>query len=334
MVLLTTASCTLIDDDLSVCRQQYKLNYEMRLVTNINLELEEELTALNDSAVKRAIREEMADIFSDHAHDVDLSFYRLPDDQRAYYRNEVIDNNRQSFSFYLPKESYQHLSVANIKNATNVSLIDTLSSVSSRLESEHSDTIDSQTTGLFSARLLMEVQDSVDQEFNVSLYMVNSAVALVIDTIGQTVNAIDVNVADMACGFALCDSVFDFSRSQTVRAQQIAIPQQAPRKGKSQKMTAAKEQVRYTCYTSVNFPSDSVPKADGSYWTMRVYVSLTDGTITENVLSINSQLRAGDLKVIKTKLGDKGVITPIATTEVGATVTLDWKPGGSHDIEI
>ena len=42
---------------------------------------------------------------------------------------------------------------------------------------------------------------------------------------------------------------------------------------------------------------------------------------------------AGALKVFKVHLNDRGeVVTD--EREVGVSVTLDWKPGGDHDVEM
>ena len=57
------------------------------------------------------------------------------------------------------------------------------------------------------------------------------------------------------------------------------------------------------------------------------------GKITENVLHISEPLRAGRVKIIKGVIKDDGSITT-ESPEVGVSVTLDWKPGGSHDVEI
>ena len=60
------------------------------------------------------------------------------------------------------------------------------------------DTIDSHTTGLFTARLPMNVLEGVDQQFKVNLYMVNCAAALVIDPRKQDVS----NIRVYSTGFA------------------------------------------------------------------------------------------------------------------------------------
>ena len=282
-------SCTLIDDDLTVCGKNYQLNYEMRLVTNMDIELDLVLNAVTDSVVKRMLRRDLSTVFSDHAHDVDLSFFRTADGERSYYRNEIIDDNRSSFTFYLPKESYRHLAIANIDDALTVEKTDSLSREYLSLRNIAGDTLPSQSTGLFSARLDMEVQDSIDQEFDVHLYMVNSAMALIIDTTDCTVRDINVFTTGTGCGFNLNDSVFDFSRKPVIRAKQVKTTDDpsaiSPYNQTFSQATASKETM--LAYTSVNFPSDNVLTADG-FWQVYVYVTMPDNKVTQNILKIGN----------------------------------------------
>lgn len=322
----------LIDDDLTNCGQNYQLNYEMRLVTNMDIELDLVLNAVTDTVVKRVLRKDLSTIFSDHAHDVDLSFFRTLDGERSYYRNEIINDNRSSFTFYLPKESYRHLALANIVDAVNVEKTDSLDREKMSIRSYASDTLSSQTTGLFSARLDMEVQDSIDQEFNVHLYMVNSAMALIIDTTGCTVGDIRAFTTGTGCGFNVNDSVFDFSRKPVVVARKVDVSEEKAPLPLMNPVAAATAigSEKILAYTTVNFPSDDVPTADG-YWQVYVYVGLPDGKVTQNILKVNTPLHAGDLKVIKTKLSPQGEVTPVSSTDVGVSVQLDWKQGGEYE---
>ena len=45
------------------------------------------------------------------------------------------------------------------------------------------------------------------------------------------------------------------------------------------------------------------------------------------------ELKAGRLKLIKAKLKADGSLV-VTNASVGVSVKLDWKPGGSHDIDI
>ena len=72
-------------------------------------------------------------------------------------------------------------------------------------------------------------------------------------------------------------------------------------------------------------PSDEV------LWEFRVYVPMKGNTrsedsVTETILPLKVPLRAGELKVIKCRIGDQGEIIP-ENPEIGTSVTLNWQPG-------
>ena len=52
-------SCSVIDEDLSDCGEQAKLDYELRLVTNMTTELRTELTTQTDLQIAEALRDEL-----------------------------------------------------------------------------------------------------------------------------------------------------------------------------------------------------------------------------------------------------------------------------------
>ena len=69
------ASCSVIDEDLSKCKPEAEMKYELTLVTNMTTELKTQLTTQTDIQLAHEIREHLDSIFTDYAHDVDLSFY-------------------------------------------------------------------------------------------------------------------------------------------------------------------------------------------------------------------------------------------------------------------
>ena len=194
------------------------------------------------------------------------------------------------------------------------------------------DTIDSHTTGLFTARLPMNVLEGVDQQFKVNLYMANCAAALVIDPRKQDVSNIRVYSTGFASQFNINDSTYTFAApSPIVRTAELLDVNSGMR-----------------CYCSVNFPSRepyynsvgsrSVIETEDPFiaqpgqetlWQLKAYVTRKDGKITETVLSINKPLRAGQLMIIKGWITDDGVVHTSDQT-VGVSVTLDWQEGGTY----
>ena len=49
-------------------------------------------------------------------------------------------------------------------------------------------------------------------------------------------------------------------------------------------------------------------------------------SVTETILPLKVPLRAGELKIIKCRIGDQGEIVP-DNSEITTSVTLNWQPG-------
>ena len=326
-------SCSLIDDELGQC-ENTKVEYDMTLVTNITTEIETQLeTELNtqlEMELGILLREFLGNIFTDHAHDVDLSFYDTQGDSlRLQHDEHIMDANQASYTLNLPMREYMHLAVANLVDNHLVDLVNDERCHHSILQQDMPDTISSHTTGLFTARQEMEVLEGVSQNFSVHLYMANCAAALVVDTQGYDVSGMQVYSTGFASGFFLCDSSYVYSdRPPIVSTTKVA------------KSDDAQEMA----FCSVNFPSRDLPQtrtviettepfisqyAEETLWEFRVYVPVTENgvtTITETILRIKEPLRAGQLKIVKCRVSDRGVIVP-NNPEVGTSVTLDWKEG-------
>ena len=166
------AGCSVIDDDLSDCNQEeeLRLDYELRLITNMTTELQTQLTTITEMGVADALKAHLKDIFSDFAHDVDLSFYDTEGDLSCQlHKSDIMDANQTSYTLTLPMRKYMHLAVANIVDNTVVGLADAGYSNTSKLHQTEGSTLDSHSTGLFTARQPMEVLSGVNQTFNVRL---------------------------------------------------------------------------------------------------------------------------------------------------------------------
>ena len=250
---LIPSSCSLIDDDLSGCPtdsdSSYELNYELRLVTNMTTELQTQLTTTTDVNLSSALRTKLAEVFTDYAHDVDLSFYDTQGDStRLHHDQHIMDANQASYTLHLPMRHYMHLAVANVTDNNMVSIATDEKCHKAMLRQVQRDTIDSHTTGLFTARQPMEVLGNVSQSFDVRLYMANCAAALVLDPKGHgTADQIRVYSTGFATGFNICDSTYQYSaQPPIVRTTPIAVKGEATR-----------------AFCSVTFPSPEIRKPAG-----------------------------------------------------------------------
>ena len=334
MAVLT--ACSLIDEDQSDCGKEVQIDYEMQLITNLNIELEAQLDSVYEKDVIEALRNYLKNIFTDYARDVDLSFYDTKADSACLHHEKVImDANQRSYTLYLPMCEYMHLAVANLTDNQLVNLADDDFCHPSKLKQVHADTISPHTTGLFTGRLPMTVLDNVNQTFKVRLYMANCAAALVVDTQGNDASGMKVISSGFASRFSVCDSTFVFDD-----AAPVIKTDDVPVKGGRQKV-----------FCSVNFPSKNAEAtrtiieteepflsepSETSLWEFRVYVprkGSSGSTITESILRLKKPLRAGALKIIKVRLLPDGSVEPYSP-EVGVSVSLDWKSGGVYNPEL
>lgn len=353
--------CGMIDEDLSDCGKEATVDYEVQLVTNMSLELELQLDAQTDKEIMDLLRQYMSRIFTDYAHDVDLSFYETQGDSaRLLHDQHIMDANQRRYVLHLPIHEYQHLATANLVDNAMVSLSGDERCHRSQLLQQRGDTITPHTTGLFTARLPMRLVEGVDQTFYVRLYMANCASALVVDPRRFKADDIRVVASGFASRYQICDSAFVFDTAAPVIATDRLTAKTDPR----------------VCYCTVNFPSreagqtrsDHAAVGDShsvvgdlhsvvgnlqsptrtvietqepfvaqpgeqSLWEYRVYVTNADGTVTESIVGIREPLRAGQLKIIQVWIGDDGRVMS-NTPEVGISVTLDWKPGNVYNPEI
>ncbi len=305
---MSSCICDLIQEDLDNCGKDYTINYTLRLITNIETELNTVLYSDADQPVADELRKALTqNIFRDYAADVNLSFY---DDDEELVRQEVeqMNANQATYTIYLPVQKYNHLAIANIAGAKTVSLQGDDKTSTSKLVQQRGDTIDSHATGLFTARQTIDVQANQNQDFLVPLYMANSAAAIVIDTTGYHVRDVRTYINKVGDSFTMSDSTYTYNTNTIIRMNDVAVP------GTTK-----------ICRYGVCFPS-----ADEGDWEIHCYVTLDDGTITENILTVSAPLQAGQLKIVNVKLGENGVFEVISA-EASVSVTLDWKPGGTYN---
>lgn len=311
VVALSLTSC--IDEDLSDCGVDYAVEYvvEQKVKTNLQDEIATELARPEEQAMAQRISKELGGVFTDVVHDVYMSFF--DDNRLAWHQSAVVDASSASFTVYMPRADYRNLVLANMMKVEECGFMRDDSDLTMEINYlSANDTVNSLKSGLFTSRMDMRLEDR-NQKFRSCLYMLNSAAAVVIDRNGQQADDIWGYVEGTASGFAVNDSVYSFSRKPIVRTVRIT-------------------EGGYDCLYAVTLPSPDGTRADAGLWRMKVYVK-KDGKITENVVSVNDPLPAGDIRIIRVRMKDDGSVEAV-TSEVGVSVTLDWKPGGSHDIEI
>lgn len=324
-------SCSTIDDDLSDCG--YEVNYELKLVTNIQTklqtQLQTDLSLQTNVELTTALRTHLGTIFRDYADDVDLSFYDVQGDSvRLEHNQHEMNGKEEQYTLNIPRRRYLHLATANVGKEEGVDTYDAEKCHKARLMQTHLDTIQSHTTGIFSARYDMDIKDSISQTFNVHLYMANAATVLVVDTLGSHIRDIQVYATGFATGFHMADSTYTFDeRSPIVRAVPVASSDK-----------------QYACFHTVNFPSRDVPTIPVGaphranevsvepLWEYIVNITTASGSVTRNVLQSHRPLHAEQVLVVHVKLEPNGSSTTYDPT-IGVNVTLNWNNGGQYNPE-
>ena len=340
---LLQVSC--IDEDLDDCppaEKDFRVEYEVRLVTNMELELNTVLTTNTEIELAKRLRNELRNVFRNFAHDVDLSFYDLEDDRmRSHHETHIMDAEQASYALMLPVSNYLHLAVANIGEEPLVRLQDDHEAGLISLQQMRTDTIDSQQTGLFTARLPM-IMTGLDQTFDVHLYMANCATSLVVDPGNVKVKGMEVYMTDLADNFGIRDSVYHFEeRPAIVRAKQM-------------EETGSD----LLCWYAVHFPtrdySDlpdevipegaipdgnkaqgraTLPAPEGGI--SRVYVNITtdNGVRTHYLFYTMAPMKASTLNILKFRLSDIG---GLETMDPDIVVDTDytWREGASYTPEM
>lgn len=342
-MMAVLAGCSSIDDNLDDCGEQTKMDYELKLVTNVSTEVQTQLNAVTDLALVASLREYLGGIFTDYAHDVNLSFYATYGDSTMLYHDEhIMNSSEHSYTLYIPRQKYMHLAVANIEGDPVVYLDGVENCKTATLRQVAGDTIESHDTGIFTARQLMEMIEGIDQTFNVKLYMANCSAMLAVDPQGHDISRMQVFSTGFATAFHIADSVYEYSKpAPLIRTKRLepdenghvgfvsvnfpspepSAPQPAPTQGGSTRS------VIETTEPFIAQPGDEV------LWEFHVFVLQPDGTTTRTVLGIKEPLRAGQFKIVKVRIGENGQVEPESPT-VGVSVTLDWKPGGTYNPDL
>lgn len=337
--------CSLIDEDQSDCGKDLGVNYELQLVTNVSTELEAKLGMSTEVSLSSSMRTHLGSVFTDHADDVDLSFYDVVGDSlRLHHEQHQMDASRTSYTLMIPVRRYMHLAVANVMENGPVRLVEDGTCHSATLLQEEADTVDSHRTGLFTARLPMDIIEGVDQQFDVHLYMANCATGLVLDTtdVHNVVKDIRVLATGFADRFSIADSLYHYRPGVMVRAEKVAPSEESNE--------------REVCFTAVSFPTRDVvetPKEDDlaskmvietddfvesematePVWEIHVLVTLNDGSVTKTVLKVYKSVKAGQLMILKGRLRRDGG-AHVDDPTVGVSVSLDWKQGMVIDVPL
>lgn len=322
LTMLTQQSCSYIDDDRSDCETSYSLTYKLEVVSNINMQLREQLKADAGSLTLKTLNNYFASVFQPSTTEARLGFYPLDGAAPVLFiRN--IQGLRSMFSISIPADNYRHIAVIG-QSDPSIFLSDTTKASTVRLTQSLRDTVDNHIQAVMAGTLNMNVLGNADQTWEVDLYPADAGVAVVMRD-NPKVGLVRVFLADLATSFTPDDSTWHWDHASLVRTTPLTV-----------------SGTDSTAYCGVAFPSHNttatgakgIRRADGgALWHAVVLVDMPDGTVTRTLLSLYKPLKAGDIRVIKVNVNDDGGIST-TDSNVGASVTLDWKSGGEYNPEI
>lgn len=322
LLLLTLQSCSLIDDDRSDCETTYSLDYELKVVSNINLQLSEQLQVSTGSQTLTTLNNYFSNVMQPTTSEVRLGFYPTDGDAPVYYDRHT-QGLRTAFAISIPADNYRHVAVIGQEDPA-IFLRDTEQAATVRLTQLLNDTVESHNRAIMAGTLDMDVLGNANQSWEVDLYPADAAVAVVMKKNPNVVRS-RVFLADLATSFTPNDSTWHWDHPSLVRTDAVDV--------------AGTDSV---AYCGVAFPSrmeapgtidPENPAAKGAIWRVIIQSDLPDGTTTRTVLYMQKALQAGDIRVIRIKVNDDGSVST-SDSNVGASVTLDWKKGGEYNPEI
>ena len=319
--------------------------------------------------MREALEDYLTDVFATTSHDVELLFY----DQRnrgkmTFRQKEVMDAGQKVFTFRVPASDYRVVGVSNLSAVPMLSLKDEENSAGVAVVQKLSaKAVTSHPAAAFTARKRILVRDKDDQAFDMHFYMANSAAALLLNRDSCEVKSIRAEYIGLADTFKVLDSAYSFDQQAVIQADNIdVVPYTASEEDFSMEADPFIYDIFWELWTKmplmvcgVGFPSPNVSsEVVGIYpkiWTIDLYVTLEDDSVTRSQIYIGRPLVAGSLMIIKGWICADGSFTPRPehepynpgpggpdeppeppsdSTVVGVSVTLQWKQGTEYNPEV
>lgn len=319
--LLPWALTSCIDEDLSDCGKDYAIEYRLQLSASLRMSLDEQLTTPVEQQLASALKADLADIMTDKAKVMDLSFFKFDDGSVARHMSMEPDASSLAVTVYMDKGAYHNIALAATHSIDEVSISGASSYSAISLRQMPADTLDAHSAAIYMGYCMMNVDES--GRFYVPLYMMNAVPVLVVNPAGSPAKAVAAYTRGVSAGLLCADSTFVGNNRTVIRTH---ITEGGGLKA-----------FHTVCFPSADIPvvrnADDPTESAGSIWEMDLYTQLPDGKYVKNTLYMKNPLKAGEMQVIKVKLTDSGEVVS-DNPEVGVSVELDWKPGGDHDIEM
>ena len=352
VLLAATGACALIDERQKDCPEEMSLTCTVSLVNNKEEEMNDKLGTLHDLPLRAALEDYLSDVFIDDAHDVEMLFY----DQRrrgkmTFRESEVMDAEQKVFSLQVPASDYRVAAVANLSAVPMLSLQNEDDGYALALVHKSTKgTVPSHPSAVYAARQRMLVRDREEQQFDIQFHMANAAAVVALNCDSCEVKNLRATFSGLADSFRILDSAYSFDQHIEMEADIIDARPYVDNSEEADRFLYDIFWERWTklplMVCAVGFPSPSVGSAViGTYpiiWTINLYATLADGTVTRNEIYIGKPLESSQLMIVKGWLTANGSFMntpphppyipgpdvepdqPTDSTVVGVTVMLNW----------
>lgn len=297
LLALTAASCGVIDEDNSDCGRDIVVRYRLHAPTDPARTIARDLAADDEQPAGNALWHAIATYTDGIAHDIDVRI------DPGTHETLAPEANTAEMQHYFVEGSYKGRAVANSATAATAALAD-----DGTIAQPRADTIDSHATALYTARHQFHIDDDSQGAIDVDMYMANAIAALVVDTAGVQARGLKATAEGLATAFQAADSTYVYSAPTAVRLAPVPEP-------------------------STRLTSYCVGFAAPAHWRIVADVAMPDGTTTRNEITIDTPLMPAGMKIVKMKMRSDGSLTP-EIPDVGVSVTLDWKSGGTYNPEM
>jgi len=315
--------CALIDERVKDCPEEITVTCYLNLSSNKDLEMDDKLGTEHDRPVRAALEDYLEHVFVSSVREVDMYFY----DQRrrgkmTHEQHEIMDAGEREFEIRLPASDYRVAGAANVSVLPDVALEGAEGNYEVlRLVQKDAELLPSQPSAVFTARQRMTVRDREDQHFDVRFQMANAAAALIINRDSCDVKGIRAEYSGLSDSFKILDSAYSFNNTTLIGTDLIDI---VPFTGSDVDISNEAEPWVYDLFWTrwkkvplmvcgVGFPSPNVSsEVVGTYpkiWTIYLYVTLQDNSVTRSEIYIGKPLQAGNLLIIKGWLTGEGAFT-------------------------
>lgn len=303
-----TGSCSWWDYEGPPCDSNRTVTYRLRMVVNVDSQLTVQLPALRDSLLRVSLSDYITRMVHPSNQYLWMGFYDMSSGTLSRSHIATVPASGSTVTLSLPEGDLRQIACTDVDMLGDTARIQAAS-----LSQIGGDSITGRSDVVYSGRL--DMPDGKDS-YTITLYPVDAQLAVVANT-DLTIKNVRMSVEGLTTRFSLNDSTYNIQNHRPV-----TLP-----------LRIATENNGRQVYAATVFPTQGETRAENDNWDITVYATTATGSITRSVLTPHPGLKAGDIRIIQVSIGANGAVETVDAS-VGASITLDWKPGGTYNPEI